>query len=610
MTLQGQEIIRSTSKTLPSQPGVYQMEDIKGNILYIGKAKNLSNRVKNYLSTNNLTRRIQRMVSLTNSMSFFVTNTELEAIILECNLIKKYKPRFNILLRDDKSFPYIFISSEHDFPRIEKHRGAKNKPGRYYGPFASPDAVNRTINTLQRIFLLRSCTDKEVSAGNKLCFNYYLKRCSGPCGSKITREAYSKLIESADEFLSSGNTEKIQKSFLVQMYKASKSRNFELAASLRDRLKALKHIAQNNSIKIKDIKNADVFAIVTREDKTCIYGSFFRNNTSYGGKTFYPDYDPLAEQEEIMIGFLTIFYAEKEIPEVIITNTNIKKDNNYNTFGKNFENTKILKPLKGPKKNLLKFAEKNAQINLDLKLNKLKSFNFFTNELKKIFQIKRDINKIEAFDNSHTFGKYPIGVMIAYNNNGFIKSNYRKFNIKFNIEENKNKIDDYYMMREMLTRRFSNSKFKEDITLPDLLLIDGGKGQYNSAKKVLNDLKISIPIIAMAKGADRNSGREILIFEKFTHSLDENSTVLHFLQNIRDEVHRFAITSHRNKRSKMSIKSVYDELKGIGPERKKILKKHFGSIQNLKLATLEELKEIRSIPENILEKIYKYFHSL
>ena len=610
MTLQGQEIIRATSKTLPNQPGVYQMEDAKGDILYIGKAKNLSNRVKNYLSINTLTRRIQRMVSLTNSMNFFVTNTELEALILECNLIKKYKPRFNILLRDDKSFPYIFISSEHDFPRIEKHRGAQNKKGRYYGPFASPDAVNRTINTLQRIFLLRSCTDKEVTSGKKLCFNYYLKRCSGPCGGKITKEEYSKLIESADDFLSSGNSEKIQKKFTSQMYLASKHKNFELAASLRDRLKALKHIAQNNSIKIKDIKDADVFAIDTKEGKTCIYGSFFRNNTSYGGKAFFPDHDLLAEKEEIMIGFLNIFYAEKKLPRVIITNTDINKTNTFVILGKNFENTKIVNPKKGPKKNLLKFAEKNSRINLDLKLNKLKSFDNFIKEIKKIFQIKKDINKIEAFDNSHTFGKYPVGVMIAYNNNGFLKSNYRKFNIKFNLEDNKNKVDDYYMMKEMLNRRFKNNKFADEIDFPDLLLIDGGKGQYNSAKKVIEDLKINIPIIAMAKGLDRNSGREILIHDKYTHRLNHNNLLLHFLQNIRDEVHRFAITTHRSKRSRMSIRSVFDDLKGIGPKRKKILKRHFGSVEQLKLASLKELKEVRSIPENILEKIYEYFHSV
>ena len=610
MTLQGQEIIKATSKTLPNQPGVYQMEDNKGNILYIGKAKNLSNRVKNYLSINNLTRRIQRMVSLTSSMNFFVTNTELEAIILECNLIKKHKPRFNVLLRDDKSFPFIFISSEHDFPRIEKHRGPKNKAGRYYGPFASPDAVNRTINTIQRIFLLRSCTDKEVSAGNKLCFNYYLKRCSGPCGGKITKQAYADLIESADDFLSSGNSEKIQKNFTNQMFVASKNKNFELAASLRDRLKALKHIAQNNSIKIKDIRDADVFAIDSRNGKTCIYGSFFRNNTSYGGKAFYPDHDQLAEKKEIMLGFLNIFYADKDIPKYILTNTDIKKSDSFNILGKNFENTKILTPQKGPKKNLLKFAEKNSHINLELRLNKLKSFDSFTNEIKKIFQIKKDINKIEAYDNSHTFGKFPVGVMIAYNNNGFIKSNYRKFNIKFNIEDNKNKVDDYYMMKEMLIRRFNNTKFRNEIDLPDLLLIDGGKGQYNSAKEVMDKLKINIPIISMAKGVDRNSGREILIHEKFTHRLNENSTLLHFLQNIRDEVHRFAITTHRTKRSKMSIKSVFDELKGIGPERKKILKKHFGTIENIKLATFEDLKKVKSIPLNILRQIYEYFHSV
>ena len=609
MTLEGLEIIRKISKTLPRQPGVYQMLNEKGDILYIGKAKNIYNRVKSYLSINSLTRRIQRMVSLTNDMNFFVTNTEFEAIILECNLIKKNKPRFNILLRDDKSFPYIFISSEHDYPKIEKHRGAKNRKGRYYGPFANPDAVNRTINTIQRIFLLRSCSDREVLAANKFCFNYYLKRCSGPCGGKISKNEYSKLVEAADEFLSSGNSELVQNKFSNEMFKASEEKNFELAASLRDRLKALKHIAQNNSINIKDINDADIFAISSKEGKSCIYGTFYRNNTSYGGKAFYPDYDSEAEIEEIMIGFLNIFYAEKEIPKYIMTNIDINKIKNANILGKNFEKSKFLKPQKGPKKNLLKFAEKNADINLGLKLNKLKSFDNFTKEISKIFKLDGVINKIEAYDNSHTFGKFPVGVMIAYNNNGFLKSNYRKFNMKFNIEDNINSVDDYYMMREMLNRRFKNIKFLEEIELPDLIIIDGGKGQYNSAKKALDSLEINIPIISMAKGLERDSGREILIHEKVSYRLNDNSPLLHFLQNIRDEVHRFAITTHRSKRSKMHVRSVFDDLSGIGPERKRILKKHFGTVEKIKLATLEELKKIDSIPKKILEQIYEYFHS-
>ena len=609
MTLEGQEIIRKISKTLPRQPGVYQMLNEKGDILYIGKAKNIYNRVKSYLSINSLTRRIQRMVSLTNDMNFFVTNTEFEAIILECNLIKKNKPRFNILLRDDKSFPYIFISSEHDYPKIEKHRGPKNRKGRYYGPFANPDAVNRTINTIQRIFLLRSCSDREVLAANKFCFNYYLKRCSGPCGGKISKNEYSKLVEAADEFLSSGNSELVQNKFSNEMLKASEEKNFELAASLRDRLKALKHIAQNNSINIKDINDADIFAISSKEGKSCIYGSFYRNNTSYGGKAFYPDYESEAEIEEIMIGFLNIFYAEKEIPKYIFINIDINKIKNANILGKNFEKSKFLKPQKGPKKNLLKFAEKNADINLGLKLNKLKSFDNFTKEISKIFKLDGNINKIEAYDNSHTFGKFPIGVMIAYNNNGFLKSNYRKFNMKFNIEDNINSVDDYYMMREMLNRRFKNIKFLEEIELPDLIIIDGGKGQYNSAKKALDNLKINIPIISMAKGLERDSGREILIHDKVSYRLNDNSPLLHFLQNIRDEVHRFAITTHRSKRSKMNVRSVFDDINGIGPERKKILKKHFGTVEKIKLATLEELKKIDSIPKKILEQIYEYFHS-
>ena len=271
---------------------------------------------------------------------------------------------------------------------------------------------------------------------------------------------------------------------------------------------------------------------------------------------------------------------------------------------------KFLNPKKGPKKNLLKFAEENSRINLDLKLNKIKSFDNFTNEIKKIFKIDKDIKKIEAYDNSHTFGKFPIGVMVAYNNNGFLKSNYRKFNIKFNIDNNKNKNDDYYMMKEILIRRFKNIKFFEELELPDLIIIDGGKGQYNSAKKALEDLNLKIPIIAMAKGKDRESGREILINEKVSYRLNDTNQLLHFLQNIRDEVHRFAITTHRNKRSKMSVKSVFDDIQGIGSKRKKILKKHFGTVEKLKLASLDELKEVKSIPESILTKIYEYFHSV
>ena len=393
------------------------------------------------------------------------------------------------------------------------------------------------------------------------------------------------------------------------MFIASEKKNFELAASLRDRLKALKHISQNNSINIKDINDADIFAITTKEGKTCIYGSFYRNNSSYGGKAFYPDHDNLSEVDEIIIGFLNIFYAEKEIPKYIITNIDINKKLDLHVFGKNFEKTKFLRPQKGPKKNLLKFAEENSRINLELKLNKLKSFDNFTNEIKKIFKIERDIKKIEAYDNSHTFGKFPIGVMIAYNNNGFLKSNYRKFNIKFNIDNNKNTIDDYYMMKEMLIRRFKNIKFSDEIELPDLIIIDGGKGQYNSVKSALDNLNINIPIISMAKGAERDSGREILIHEKVSYRLNNNNPLLHFLQNIRDEVHRFAITTHRSKRSKMSVRSVFDDIEGIGPQRKKILKKHFGTVENIKTASLEDLKQVKSIPFAMLKKIYEYFHS-
>jgi len=609
--LKGHEIIKFIAKTLPNQPGVYQMEDDEGQILYIGKAKNLSKRVINYTNLNNLTRRLQRMVSLTKRMNFFVTNTEIEALLLECNLIKRHKPRFNIILRDDKSFPYILINKEHKYPRLQKYRGMKKIKGDYFGPFVSPSVADYTLIALQKAFLLRSCSEGTFSNRSRPCLLYDIKRCSGPCVEYIDEDKYQESIDDAKKFLK-GNTKKIEKKLTSKMKIASKNQMFEEAGRLRDRIKSVNQIQKYQSVYIKEMRNIDIFAIKLVENKSCIHGKFYRNGTNYGNKSFFPSHEDTSEDSEILESFLYQFYADKDIPPKILVNIDQKffKEVEITLNKKNKLKTKILKPKSGEKLQHILLAEKNALESIKLKKSSLETHNLALVSLAKLLNRKNDIKRIEAYDNSHTFGKNSVGVMVVADKEGLSPKNYRKFNIRYDLKnKNISKVNDYYMMEEVLTRRLSKINKKNKTLFPDAIIIDGGRGQFNSVLKILKKYKLKkIDLLSVSKGPDRNAGREIIHLENQNLNLKPNDSLLNFIQRLRDEAHRFAITAHRSRRSKSSVRSIFDEIKGIGPKRKKDLLLHFGTVQKIKSASLEELKQITTIPLKKLKEIYEFFN--
>ena len=607
----GHEIIKFIAKTLPNQPGVYQMEDDEGQILYIGKAKNLSKRVINYTNLNNLTRRLQRMVSLTKKMNFFVTNTEIEALLLECNLIKRHKPRFNIILRDDKTFPYILINKEHKYPRLQKYRGAKKIKGDYFGPFVSPSVADYTLIALQKAFLLRSCSEGTFNNRSRPCLLYDIKRCSGPCVEYINEDKYKESIDDAKKFLK-GNTKKIEKKLTLKMKIASKNQMFEEAGRLRDRIKSINQIQKYQSVYIKEMRNIDIFAIKLIENKSCIHGKFYRNGSNYGNKSFFPSHEDTSEDSEILESFLYQFYADKDIPPKILVNINQNffKEVEITLNKKNKLKTKILKPKSGEKLQHILLAEKNALESIKLKKSSLETHNLALVSLAKLLKRKNDIKRIEAYDNSHTFGKNSVGVMVVADKEGLSPKNYRKFNIRYDLKnKNISKVNDYYMMEEVLNRRLSKIDKKNETLIPDAIIIDGGRGQFNSVSKILKKYKLQkIDLLSVSKGPERNAGREIIHLENENLNLKPNDSLLNFIQRLRDEAHRFAITTHRSRRSKSSIKSIFDEIKGIGPKRKKDLLLHFGTVQKIKSASLEELNQITTIPSKKLKEIYEFFN--
>jgi excinuclease ABC subunit C len=609
--LKGQEIIKFIAKTLPHQPGVYQMEDDDGQILYIGKAKNLAKRVINYTSVNNLTRRLQRMVSLTKKMNFFVTNTEIEALLLECNLIKRHKPRFNIILRDDKSFPYILINKEHKFPRLQKYRGIKKIKGYYFGPFVSPSVADYTLIALQKAFLLRSCSDGTFSNRSRPCLLYDIKRCSGPCVEYIDEIKYKESIEDAKKFLK-GNTKKIEKKLNTKMRSASKNQMFEEAARLRDRIKSVNQIQKYQSVYIKEMRNIDIFAIKILEGKSCIHGKFYRNGSNYGNKSFFPSHENTSEEREVLESFLYQFYADKDVPPKILVNIDEKyfKEVEKTLIKKNNIRTIILKPKSGEKLQHVLLAEKNALEGIKLKKSSLESHHSALNALSKLLNLKDEITRVEAYDNSHTFGVNSVGVMIIADQEGLSPKHYRKFNIRYDLKEKKvSRVDDYYMMEEVLSRRLAKINLNKVAVIPDVIIIDGGRGQYNSVLNILKKFKLKkIKLLSISKGPERNAGREIIHLENKNINLKPNDDLLFFIQRLRDEAHRFAITAHRSRRSKSSIKSVFDEIKGIGPKRKKILLLHFGTIQKIKTASWDDLKKAKNIPVKNLQDIYEFFN--
>ncbi len=604
----GKEVIKKELPLIPRLPGVYRMINSKNEILYVGKAKNLPNRLKSYVSEKNHIIRTERMLSQTKKIEITTTSNESEALLLEANLIKKHRPKFNILLKDDKSFPYIFLS-EHEFPRIEKHRGAKNKSGRYYGPFASPIAVNSAIKTLQKIFLLRSCTDKQVKAGNKTCFNYYLKRCSGPCGGKISKEDYAKLVEAADEFLSSGKYRKIQKNLSIQMEKASEELDFEKATILRDKIKSLNIIQSSLKINEANLIEADVIAGYKESGKTCIQVFFYRSKQNWGNQAFFPKHDPDESLKEIINSFVSQFYENKSVPKTIILSDEIKEKSliEKTLSQKEKKEINITVAKKGSKLKVINQAIKNAKNSLNRKLYESQNNRELLDEIANKFDLETNINLVEVYDNSHIQGTNSVGALITYGEEGFIKKRYRKFNIK--IEEYKQ--DDCGMIKEVLERRFKRAIQEKDnyLTFPDLILIDGGKGQYSTAREVMNGLGLyDLPIIAIAKGKFRNRGDETFFHNRKKFKFLKNDPVLFFLQRLRDEAHRFAISAHRAKRKKTITKSLLDQIEGIGSMRKRALLNHFGSAREVESASLDEIKSVEGVEEKVAKKIYNFFH--
>ncbi len=604
----GKEVIKKELSLIPKLPGVYRMLNSKNEILYVGKAKNLPNRLKSYVSEKNHIIRTERMLSQTVRLEITTTTNESEALLLEANLIKKHKPKFNILLKDDKSFPYIFIS-KHEFPRIERHRGAKNKPGKYYGPFASSLAVNSAIKTLQRIFLLRSCTDKQVEAGNKTCFNYFLKRCAGPCGGKINKEDYSKLVEAADEFLSKGRSRKIQQTLSSQMENASEELDFEKAAIVRDKIKSLNIIQSSLTISDINLTEADVIAGYKESGKTCIQVFFYRSKQNWGNQAFFPKHDPDEKLNDILNSFVSQFYENKAVPRSIILSEEIKEKKLIEQTLSKKENKQVNISIakKGSKLKVINLAIKNAKNSLNRNLYENQNNRKLLDEIAKKFNIENTISLIEVYDNSHIQGTNSVGALITYGDDGFIKKRYRKFNIK-----NENfKQDDYGMIREVLGRRFKRAIQEKGnyLSFPDLVLIDGGKGQYSSARETLNELGLNeIPVVAIAKGKFRNSGNETFFHNGREYKFMKNDPTLFFLQRIRDEAHRFAISAHRAKRKKGISKSMLDQIEGIGAIRKRALLNHFGSAKAVESASLDEIKSVEGVETKVAKKIYNFFH--
>jgi len=605
----GKDLIRKKITLISKNPGVYRMLGKKNEILYVGKAKNLPNRLKNYISEKNLPIRTERMLSQTKNIEITTTSNESEALLLEANLIKKHKPKFNILLRDDKSFPYIFIGKNEKWPQLIKHRGKKTREGHYFGPFASVGSANWTIKTLQKIFLLRVCDDSIFKKRQRPCILYQIKRCSAPCMGYVDHNSYKKLVDNSIKFLS-GKTRNIQKDLSKQMDAASNELDYEKAAVLRDRIKALTQIQSSQNINATNLSEADVIAVYKESGKSCVQVFFFRSKQNWGNQSFFPKHDPDEDLSKILSSFIMQFYENKNVPKLIVLNKEISDQ-------KLIENTLELKEnksvsikvaRKGNELKISTMAEKNAKEALTRKVYETESNRNLFEELSNNFSLKSNINLIEVYDNSHIQGSNSVGALITFGSEGFIKKRYRKFNIK--SENIKN--DDYAMLKEVLFRRFSKviKDTENTLSLPDLVLIDGGKGHYSVARKTINELGLyDIPIIAIAKGKFRNSGNETFFFENKTFKFSRNDPILFFLQRLRDEAHRFAVSAHRDKRIKGMKKSLLDQIGGIGKIRKKTLLNHFGSARAVESASLDELKSIDGIELSIAKKIHNFFHS-
>ena len=604
----GKNIIKKEIPLIAKLPGVYKMLGEKNEVLYVGKAKNLPNRLKSYVSEKNHIIRTERMLAKTKKLEITTTSNESEALLLEANLIKKHKPRFNILLRDDKSFPFIFISNKDNWPQIKKHRGKKNKEGFFFGPFASAGSANWTIKMIQKIFQLRICDDTVFKNRERPCILYQIKRCSGPCVNFIDKEDYKKSVDDAIDFVS-GKSRKIQKSLSQQMEIASDELDFEKAALLRDRIKSLNIIQSSQRVNEANLVEADVIAGYKESGKTCIQVFFYRSKQNWGNQAFFPKHDPDENLSNIINSFISQFYENKSVPVNIILSEEIKEKLLIEKTLSKKENKQvnITVAKKGSKLKVINQAIKNAKDSLNRKLYESQNNKELFENISQKFSLNSNINLVEVYDNSHIQGTDSIGALIAFGEEGFVKKRYRKFNIKI-----KNNLqDDYGMMREVINRRFKRALQEKEhyLTLPDLILIDGGKGQYSVVRETMNELGLhEIPVIAIAKGKFRNSGDETFFHNGKNFKFEKNDPTLFFLQRMRDEAHRFAISAHRAKRKKGLKKSLLDQIDGIGSIRKRALLNHFGSARAVESASLDEIKSVDGVEDKVAKKIYNFFH--
>ena len=608
----GPKLIADYVKRLPGKPGVYRMFDEYGSVLYVGKAKDLKKRVKAYTSYDRHTTRLRRMIRATTAMEFVITESETEALILEASLIKRLKPRYNILLRDDKSFPYILVRKDHPAAQVTKHRGARKIKGDYYGPFASAGAVNRTLDTLQRAFRLRNCSDSIYDARTRPCLQYQIKRCSAPCTGEISLEDYQGLIDESESFLK-GKSDDLRRKLQGQMEAASKALEFEKAAEIRDRLQAIAQVLTKSgahNVNPKTFKNADIFGLYTAGGRTCVQVFFFRGGQNWGTNSYFPRHSADDPISHVLGAFIAQFYTNKPIPKQILMSHDVEAfDLLVEALSERAASkVEIIVPQRGEKKKIVGQAIKNAQEALGRKLAETGAQEKLLKEVQDIFGMEEIPQRIEVYDNSHIQGTNAIGAFIVAGPDGFRKRDYRTFNIK---DESITPGDDFGMMREVLQRRFARLSKDPKLEWPDLVIIDGGKGQLSAVTETLEKLNVlgRITLVAIAKGPDRNAGRETFHMNgRSMFTLPMKTPALYYLQRLRDEAHRFAIGTHRARRKKSMIANPLDGIDGIGPGRKKALLGHFGSAKAVKGATVEDLASVEGVSQKLAQVIHDYFH--
>ncbi len=608
----GVAAIRNVLKTLPVRPGVYRMLDARGDVLYVGKARALKNRVSNYTQVARLPKRLSRMVAQTRGMTVVTTNTEAEALLLEAQLIKRFRPPYNVLLRDDKSFPFILLREDHDFPRAQLHRGARRAKGQYFGPFAGAGAVRKTLTALQKLFLLRSCTDSFFANRSRPCLLYQIKRCSAPCVDRIDKAAYAELVEDATAFLA-GKSTQVQKRLSTQMQTAAEAMDFELAAVLRDRLKALTFIQGTQAINAEGVDDADVFALACRSGQIGIQAFFIRGGQNWGHRAFFPTHTAEVPEDEVLQSFMMQFYEEVPPPRLVLIDRVLPEaDLIGEALAEKAGRKVVLKvPQRGEQRRLMAQATRNAEEALDRRLAEGATQTKLLREVADLFELDAPPNRIEIYDNSHIMGTNMVGAMVVAGPEGFRSGQYRKFNIK---RAETAPGDDFAMMREVLERRFARLE-REDPDRksgewPDLLLIDGGKGQVSAVFRTMEEMGVhDIPVVGISKGPDRNAGREHFHLPDGRESmLPMNSPVLFYLQRLRDEAHRFAIGAHRTRRAAALTTSPLDDVPGIGPARKKALLLHFGTAKAVRSAALEDLQKAPGVSATMARAIYDHFH--